>query len=55
MIGDPAHDRFYGKKNDRMPSFGKDNKLTDREIGLIGDWLRQDYYEPSSDTERAGH
>ena len=55
MIGDPAHDRFYGKKNDRMPSFGKDNKLTDREIGLIVDWLRQDYYEPSSDTESAGH
>lgn len=44
IIADPAHDRFYGKKNDRMPSFGKDQKLTEQEISLIVDWLREDYY-----------
>ena len=55
IVSNPEHDRFYGEDNDRMPSFGKDNKLTDREIGLIVDWLRQDYYEPSGGTESAGH
>ncbi len=55
IIVDPSHDRFYGKKNDRMPSFGRDNKLTGREIGLIVDWLRQDYYEPSGKTASTGH
>ena len=55
IIADPAHDRFYGSKNDRMPSFGKDNKLTEFEIGLIVDWLRRDYYEPSDVPKAQGH
>jgi len=56
IIADPAHDRFYGKKNDRMPSFGKDDKLTDQEISLIVDWLRQDYYVPPEGSQaHAGH
>ena len=39
MIGilhDPSHERFYGSKNDRMPAFGKDEKLT-RRHALAGD------------------
>ncbi len=40
FITDPAHERFYGKRNDRMPSFGKDQRLTTHDIGLIADWLR---------------
>ena len=55
IISDPAHDRFYGKKNDRMPSFGKDQKLTDQEISLIVDWLREDYYVPPEGTVTHGH
>ena len=38
MIGDPAHERFYGKKNDRMPAFAK--RLTPKEIGFLAEWLR---------------
>ena len=45
IVNDPSHDRFYGKKNDRMPSFGRDEKLTTREIEIITDWLRLDWYE----------
>ena len=43
FIGDPSHERFYGSKNDRMPSFGRDRKITAREIELVVDWLRQDW------------
>jgi ubiquinol-cytochrome c reductase cytochrome b subunit len=46
MIHDPTQARFYGDDNDRMPSFGVDESLTDREMGLITDWLRRDWYEP---------
>ncbi|HVZ66416.1 MAG TPA: cytochrome b N-terminal domain-containing protein [Opitutaceae bacterium] len=47
FISNPAHARFYGASNDRMPAFGADQKLTAREIGLIADWLRGDWYEPA--------
>lgn len=54
IVSDPNHERFYGENNDRMPAFAAAgpgatteeraaNKLTDREIGLIVDWLRGDY------------
>ena len=43
FIKNPAHDRFYGNKNDRMPSYGEDNKLEERSIEMIVDWLRGDY------------
>ncbi len=43
FVGDPAHPRFYGRRNDRMPSFGADGVLDDHAIGLIVDWLRGDY------------
>jgi len=45
IISDPSHERFYGKANDRMPSFGRDRKLSTEEIGILVDWLRS---EPSS-------
>jgi ubiquinol-cytochrome c reductase cytochrome b subunit len=48
FIGDPAHERFYGKRNDRMPSFGKDQRLDEQSIGLIADWLRGHWYEPKN-------
>ncbi|HEY0552446.1 MAG TPA: cytochrome b N-terminal domain-containing protein [Verrucomicrobiae bacterium] len=40
VISNPKHERFYGKRNDRMPSFGEDKILDARSIGLIADWLR---------------
>jgi ubiquinol-cytochrome c reductase cytochrome b subunit len=45
FISDPAHARFFGDNNDRMPSFGplKEKILTEKEIGLVADWLRGDW------------
>ncbi len=43
FISDPAHERFYGKRNDRMPSFGKEHQLTPREISLLTDWIRGEW------------
>jgi ubiquinol-cytochrome c reductase cytochrome b subunit len=55
FISDPAHTRFYGEGNDRMPQFAKDSKkrenniLTAQQIELVVDWLRRDYFEPMED------
>ena len=40
FIGNPEDDRFYGKKNDRMPCYGRDSKLKPEEIELLVDWIR---------------
>jgi ubiquinol-cytochrome c reductase cytochrome b subunit len=45
IISNPEHDRFYGSKNDRMPAYGRDEKLTPKKIKLLSDWLREDWYE----------
>ncbi len=47
FVSDPAHERFYGKRNDRMPSYGRDKSLDETSIGLVVDWLRGDWYEPA--------
>ena len=50
FVSDPTHERFYRRENDRMPSFAKDlahperNNVSVRELSLIVDWLRGDYY-----------
>ena len=44
FIGNPAHERFYGKRNDRMPAYLGDGVLDERSIALIADWLRGDWY-----------
>ena len=49
IITDPTHDRFYGGSNDRMPRFGVAQDggaapLTRRQIELIADWLRGEWY-----------
>ena len=44
FISDPAHERFYGTRNDRMPQYGPEKSLTAQEIGLVADWLRGDWY-----------
>ncbi len=45
IISNPAHKRFYGTKNDRMPAYAATddpakNILSDEDIGLLADWLR---------------
>ena len=52
LIVDPTHERFYGDTNDRMPSFGKTEEgaapiLSRRQIEMIADWLRGDWYRPT--------
>jgi ubiquinol-cytochrome c reductase cytochrome b subunit len=57
FISDPAHTRFYGDGNDRMPAFAKDrqnaanNILTQKQIEMLADWLRRDYFEPGEQPE----
>lgn len=46
LISDPSHVRFYGSRNDRMPSFGQDKILDRQSLELLADWLRNDYYQP---------
>ena len=53
IITDPAHERFYGDTNDRMPSFGRGEEggttiLSREEIELVADWLRGDWYRPQA-------
>jgi ubiquinol-cytochrome c reductase cytochrome b subunit len=40
FIKNPKHERFYGKRNDRMPAFGQEGILEDRQIAMIVEWLR---------------
>ncbi len=40
FIENPEEKRFYGKKNDRMPCYGRDGKLKDEEIEILADWIR---------------
>jgi len=46
IIGNAAHKRFYGEKNDRMPIYAESptdpskNLLSQHDIELLADWLR---------------
>ncbi|TXT32333.1 MAG: cytochrome b/b6 domain-containing protein, partial [Planctomycetota bacterium] len=60
MIGNPQHERFYsGDRNDRMPAFAEDaehperNLVSPRELNLLVDWLRGDWYEPPTNSASA--
>lgn len=52
LVSNPAHERFYRTENDRMPAFAMNladapsHQLSIREISLIVDWLRGEYYDP---------
>jgi ubiquinol-cytochrome c reductase cytochrome b subunit len=53
IIANPADPRFYGKKNDRMQAFAETpdetkNLLTNREIEVLADWLRGEWWEAES-------
>ena len=47
FIKNPAHERFYGRRNDRMPAFGEENRLDDESIAMLVTWLRGDSAEPA--------
>ena len=55
LISDPTDERFYRRENDRMPSFAKDlehpatHNVSLRELSLIVDWIRGDYYQASDE------
>ena len=61
LVSDPTHGRFYRQQNDRMPSFAKDldhpekNNVSIRELSLIVDWLRGQYYEARAKTPILPH
>jgi ubiquinol-cytochrome c reductase cytochrome b subunit len=40
FIKNPAHERFYGKRNDRMPIFGE--SLDEKTLQLLIHWLRSE-------------
>ncbi len=46
FIADPAHARFFGENNDRMPSYIPEKSLSEKEIGLVADWLRGEWFVP---------
>jgi ubiquinol-cytochrome c reductase cytochrome b subunit len=53
ILANPAHARFYGKRNDRMPAFGTDQILDEASIGLLADWLRGEWFvAPGSGVEK---
>jgi hypothetical protein len=48
IISHPASKRFYGKKNDRMPSYAESldaskNLLDPHSLEMLSDWLRGDW------------
>lgn len=43
IIANPAHPRFYGKTNDRMPAY--QDVITSQELDLVTDWLRGEWFE----------
>ncbi len=47
FISNPAHERFYGDRNDRMPAYLEEKSLSSQEIGLVADWLRGEWYTPA--------
>jgi ubiquinol-cytochrome c reductase cytochrome b subunit len=52
FVNDPAHPRFFGRDNDRMPSFGVEKSLTQKEIEMVVDWIRGEWYTPGSKTAK---
>jgi predicted dehydrogenase/mono/diheme cytochrome c family protein len=61
LVSDPMHERFYRMENDRMPSFAfnldepERNNLSVREVSLIVDWLRGQYYVADSERPVLSH
>ena len=54
IIANPAHAKFYGKKNDRMPAFGENKIMDPHSIDLLTKWLRGDWYVPEKIAAESG-
>jgi ubiquinol-cytochrome c reductase cytochrome b subunit len=54
IISNPTHADYYGKRNDRMPAFATTEVLDATAIGLVADWLRGDWYEPTDKKAGSG-
>jgi ubiquinol-cytochrome c reductase cytochrome b subunit len=54
LISNPTESCYYGKNNDRMPAYAASpndpaqNLLNPREIEMMTNWLRGDWYEPKA-------
>ena len=60
IITNPAHEKFYGTQNDRMPSFGVTTdgaipRLSLSQIELVVDWIRGQWYRSRSSNPSAHH
>jgi ubiquinol-cytochrome c reductase cytochrome b subunit len=54
IIRNAAHRRFYGKLNDRMPTYGgsanpSQDTLSPEQIRLVAEWLRGEWWEPAAE------
>jgi ubiquinol-cytochrome c reductase cytochrome b subunit len=55
FLSNPAAERFYGDRNDRMPAFAAHpdkplaNRLSTEELALLVSWLRGEWYEPGAE------
>ena len=52
FMSNPAHERFYGTNNDRMPAFAKgtdpkDNLFSPKQLRILANWLRGDWDAPA--------
>jgi ubiquinol-cytochrome c reductase cytochrome b subunit len=60
FIANPADNRFYGEKNDRMPAFAAHptdpsaNRLSPLELTLLVSWLRGEWYESAAEINPPG-
>lgn len=52
FVHDPSHPRFFGRDNDRMPSYGPEKSLSDREIEMVVDWIREEWMTPKGVARR---
>jgi ubiquinol-cytochrome c reductase cytochrome b subunit len=53
FISNPAAERFYADKNDRMPAFAphpgnQSNRLSPEDLATLVSWLRGEWYEPGA-------
>ncbi|MEZ4425986.1 MAG: cytochrome b N-terminal domain-containing protein [Gemmatimonadota bacterium] len=55
MLQNPAHERFYGDRNDGMPAFGDDEILTQVEMEMVAQWLRGEWYRTEAPVAATSH
>lgn len=57
IIADPTHRRFYGSRNDGMPSYRAfpddpaKNLLTEEELDELVEWLRRSVKKQAAETQ----